>query len=156
MTGCASVGFAPITIIQFVSFKSSIEFVAAPARHFSGRGFTRNNTLWSSWVLKSENSNIFFSGDSGYGKHFKEIGEKLGPFDFGFMECGQYNEDWRPVHLFPNESVQAAKDAQAKKIMPVHCAGFALSYAHAWKEPIEEFIEALQMAENAEKMLVQH
>lgn len=126
----------------------SIEITFTPTRHFSGRGLTdRLKTLWGGWVFKTETENIWFSGDGGYGKHFKEIGEKLGPFDFGFMECGQYNEDWRPVHLFPDESVQAAIDAQVKKIMPVHCAGFALSYAHAWKEPIEEFIEAAESLE---------
>ncbi|MFK8008757.1 MAG: MBL fold metallo-hydrolase [Saprospiraceae bacterium] len=122
-----------------------IKITFTPTRHFSGRGLTdRLKTLWGGWVFKTDNENIWFSGDGGYGKHFKEIGKKLAPFDFGFMECGQYNEDWRPIHLFPDESVQAANDAGAKKIMPVHCAGFALSYAHAWKEPIEEFVGAAE------------
>lgn len=118
-----------------------IKITFTPTRHFSGRGLTdRQKTLWGGWAFQTNTENIWFSGDGGYGKHFKEIGEKLGPFDFGFMECGQYNEDWRPIHLFPDESVQASIDAQVKKAMPVHCVGFALSYEHSWKEPMEHFV----------------
>jgi L-ascorbate metabolism protein UlaG (beta-lactamase superfamily) len=114
---------------------NGIEFVSTPARHFSGRGFTRNNTLWSSWVIKSENSSIFFSGDSGYGKHFKEIGEKYGPFDFSMMECGQYNEQWAHIHMTPEETIQASIDVQSKLMMPIHWGAFKLAL-HSWDDPI--------------------
>jgi len=96
-----------------------VEFVSTPARHFSGRGFTRNNTLWCSWVLKSKNNSIFFSGDSGYGNHFKEIGEKYGPFDFSMLECGQYNEQWAQIHMTPEKTIQASIDVQSKLMMPI-------------------------------------
>ena len=120
-----------------------IKITFTPTRHFSGRGLRdRLKSLWGGWAFKTEKENIWFSGDGGYGKHFKEIGERLGPFDFAFMECGQYNDDWRPIHLFPEESVQAAIDAKARKIMPVHWAGFSLSYQHTWPEPAEQFVEA--------------
>lgn len=113
-----------------------IQVTFTPTRHFSGRGLTdRSKTLWGGWVFTTPNENIWFSGDGGYGQHFKEVGRRLGPFDFAFMECGQYNEDWRPVHLFPDEAVQAALDAGANKAMPVHWAGFPLSYQHTWQEP---------------------
>ncbi len=113
-----------------------------PTRHFSGRGLTdRVKCLWGGWVFKTKKENIWFSGDGGYGKHFKDIGDRLGPFDFAFMECGQYNEEWRPIHLFPDECIQAAVDAQARKAMPVHWAGFALSYQHTWTQPADEFVK---------------
>lgn len=120
----------------------NIEITFTPTRHFSGRGLTdRLKTLWGGWVLKTPNEKIWFSGDGGYGKHFLEIGKKIGPFDFAFMECGQYNEDWRQLHLFPEEAVQAAIDAGAKRAMPVHWAGFNLSYQHTWQEPANSFVE---------------
>lgn len=120
-----------------------ITITFTPTRHFSGRGLTdRLKSLWGGWVFNTEKENIWFSGDGGYGKHFKEIGERLGPFDFGFMECGQYNDDWHDIHMFPAEAVQAALDAKAKKVMPVHWAGFALSYQHTWAEPADEFVKA--------------
>ena len=115
---------------------NGIEFVSTPARHFSGRGVTnRNSTLWCSWVLKSENSSIFFSGDSGYGKHFKEIGEKCGPFDFAMVECGQYNEQWSQIHMTPEETIQASIDVKSNLMMPIHWGTFKLAL-HSWDDPI--------------------
>ena len=111
-----------------------------PTRHFSGRGLRdRAKSLWGGWVFKSATENIWFSGDGGYGNHFTTIGEKLGPFDFAFMECGQYNESWHQIHLYPEESVQAAIDAKVKKVMPVHWAAFSLAQ-HPWTEPVERFV----------------
>jgi len=113
-----------------------LKLVCTPSQHFSGRKFTTNgSTLWSSWVIKSGKENIFFSGDSGYGEHFKEIGEKYGPFDLALMECGQYNESWPDIHMFPEETAQAGLDVRANKIMPIHWAGFKLAL-HDWIDPI--------------------
>jgi L-ascorbate metabolism protein UlaG (beta-lactamase superfamily) len=122
-----------------------VEIHYTPTRHFSGRGLSdRLKSLWGGWVFKMPSENIWFSGDGGYGQHFKGVGKRLGPFDFAFMECGQYNEDWRPVHLFPDECVQAALDGRAAKAMPVHWAGFPLSYQHTWYEPSAEFKKAAE------------
>ncbi len=46
---------------------------------------------------------FFFSGDTGYFKGFKEIGEKYGPFDVTSLECGAYNERWSNIlcELYP-------------------------------------------------------
>jgi len=120
---------------------NNVTITFTPTRHFSGRGIKdRFKGLWGGWVFNNGKENIWFSGDGGYGKHFKEIGEKLGPFDFAFMECGQYNVLWRAIHLFPDECVRAALDAKAKAIMPVHWGSFNLS-DHDWKEPVERFVE---------------
>src|SRR6185437_1702262 len=61
-------------------FSPTVEFTAAPARHFSGRTFTRAKSLWVSYVLKLDGHTIYIGGDSGYDTHFKTIGEKYGPF----------------------------------------------------------------------------
>jgi L-ascorbate metabolism protein UlaG (beta-lactamase superfamily) len=116
-----------------------IHFTFTPSRHFSGRGLTdRAKSLWGGWVMKSDKQNLYWSGDGGYGDHFQEIGKKLGPFDFGYMECGQYNEQWHQIHMYPEEAAQASKDAGANNVMAVHWAGFALALHH-WKDPIERF-----------------
>lgn len=104
------------------------------ARHFSGRTFTRNTTLWSSFVLKGT-KNIFIGGDSGYGKHFKEIGETYGPFDFAILENGQYNAMWKYIHMMPEEVVTATTDLRAHYLIPVHSGKFPLAN-HAWDEPL--------------------
>ena len=115
-----------------------IEFI--PSRHFSGRGLSdRAKSLWGGFVFKTNDLSICISGDGGYGDHFKTIGEKHGPFDFAFIECGQYNKEWHQIHMYPEESVQAALDLKAKVSMPIHWAGFKLAL-HPWKEPIERFV----------------
>jgi len=119
--------------------KEGIDFTACPSRHFSGRGVTdRDATQWASWVIQMDSANIYFSGDGGYGPHFKEIGAKYGPFDFAMLECGQYNEAWSEIHMMPEESVQAGIDVNAKISMPIHWGAFLLA-PHAWKDPIERF-----------------
>ena len=121
---------------QEITYKN-IQLACTPAQHFSGRKFdNRQSTLWSSWVIKSDTTSLFFSGDSGYGKHFKEIGEKYGPFDFAMMECGQYNKMWPDVHMFPEETAQAGVDVRAKSVMPIHWGAFKLAL-HSWTDPIE-------------------
>lgn len=111
------------------------KFICTPARHFSGRGFTNNITLWSSWIIQSSREQLYFSGDSGYGPHFKEIGEKYGPMDFAMMECGQYNERWASIHMMPEETVQATIDVQGQVLMPIHWGAFTLAM-HGWDDPI--------------------
>ena len=136
-------GINPDIITEFdwwenKTFKD-ITITFTPTRHFSGRGVgDRAQSLWGGWVLKTAKENIWFSGDSGYGKHFKEIGDQLGPFDFAFMECGQYNKNWHQIHMYPEESIQAAIDAKVVNCMPVHWAGFVLAQ-HSWTDPVERF-----------------
>jgi L-ascorbate metabolism protein UlaG (beta-lactamase superfamily) len=113
-------------------------FVFTPAQHFSGRGlFDEAKTLWGSWVIKSQDFNIYFSGDSGYDTHFKEIGDKLGPFDIAFLECGQYNEKWKEVHMMPQDTMQAYFDLRSKKLFPVHWGMFDMAI-HAWNDPAQK------------------
>lgn len=118
-----------------------IKITLTPTQHFSGRGLSdRGKSFWGGWALNNGKENIWFSGDGGYGTHFKEIGQRLGPFDFAMMECGQYSEDWHDIHLLADESAVAAIDAGVKHAMPVHWAGFNLSYDHAWSQPPEDFL----------------
>lgn len=120
--------------------RQGISLTAAPARHFSGRGLKRAQTLWSSFILKTTNHNLFLGGDSGYDSHFKEIGKKYGPFDIAILEAGQYNLMWPLIHMMPEETVQAALDLKAASLLPVHWGKFTLAL-HAWNEPIKRVLE---------------
>jgi L-ascorbate metabolism protein UlaG (beta-lactamase superfamily) len=106
-----------------------------PARHFSGRTFNRDQSLWTSFILKTGTRKFFLGGDSGYDTHFASIGNEYGPFDLAILECGQYNRYWKYIHMMPEEVVQAGIDLKAKKILPVHWGKFSLSL-HSWDEPI--------------------
>ena len=114
-----------------------------PARHFSGRGFKRNGTLWVSFVLTTPEWNIYIGGDSGYDDHFAAIGEQYGPFDLVILENGQYNKSWKYIHMMPEEVVQAAIDLKARKLFPVHWSKFALAL-HDWDESIVRLVKESQ------------
>ncbi|HEX8561369.1 MAG TPA: MBL fold metallo-hydrolase [Flavobacterium sp.] len=119
------------------SFAISDHFMVrtATARHFSGRGFRRNKSLWTSYILITPSWKIYLGGDSGYGPHFAEIGKTFGPFDLAVLECGQYDAYWKFIHMMPEETVKAARDLNANVLLPVHWGKFALAN-HAWDEPI--------------------
>ena len=120
---------------------NEMELIAAPARHFSGRGFKRGQSLWSSFILKTPGHRFYLGGDSGYDGHFKTIGEQYGPFDLALLEAGQYNTMWPLIHMMPEETVQAALDLQAKTLMPVHWGKFRLGM-HPWNEPVQRIAAA--------------
>lgn len=124
------------------SFEVDNDFIfnVTPARHFSGRSLSRNNTLWVSYVLQTPSLKIFIGGDSGYDNHFKEIGNKFGPIDFAILENGQYNAAWKYHHSHPTETITAANDLKVKRMLPVHSGKFALAN-HAWDEPLELITE---------------
>ena len=122
---------------------SQFKVTATPARHFSGRSFTRNNTLWCSYILQTPSIKLFIGGDSGYDTHFKSIFEQYGAVDLAILENGQYNVAWKAIHTLPHEVLQAAKDLHAKRVFPVHSSKFALAN-HSWDEPLKKITELNQ------------
>ncbi len=121
---------------QSADIANDLQLTAAPARHFSGRGFKRFTTLWSSFILQTNTYKMYIGGDSGYSASFKEIGDRFGPFDIAILENGQYNIAWRQIHTLPEETVQACIDLRAKVLLPVHWAKFDIAL-HPWDEPIK-------------------
>ena len=111
-----------------------------PARHFSGRGMKAKRTLWSSFVFLTPTYKFFLGGDGGYDIHFAEIGRSYGEFDLVILENGQYNKNWKYIHMMPEQVLQAAIDLKAKKLLPVHSSKFALS-VHPWNEPLKLITE---------------
>jgi len=126
-------------------YDENLKITATPAQHFSGRGIgDRNKTLWASWVIETDQFKIFFSGDSGYFNGFKTIGDKFGPFDMTFLECGAYDKLWKPVHMFPEETVQAHIDLKGKLLHPIHWGTFNLAL-HSWYEPMQRLTKAARI-----------
>jgi L-ascorbate metabolism protein UlaG (beta-lactamase superfamily) len=120
------------------------EFLIAltPAQHFSNRGlFDSNETLWGSFVIKGPHHKIYYSGDSGYFDGFKQIGDKYGPFDYTFLECGAYDERWHAMHMMPEETAQAHLDLKGKILQPIHWGTFDLAL-HSWYDPIVRVAKA--------------
>lgn len=118
------------------SIDDSFNITFTPARHYSSRKFTRFKNLWGSYVIQGTEKKLYFGGDSGYGKHFKDIGNRYGSFDFVALDSGQYNEKWANIHMRPEQTVQAASDLNAKILIPAHIGRFSLAQ-HDWKEPFK-------------------
>lgn len=115
-----------------------------PARHFSGRGmFVKNQTLWASFAFVTPEHKIYYSGDSGYGTHFADIGKRFGAFDLAILENGQYDKRWANIHMMPEEVARAADDLHARALLPVHAGRFSISL-HSWDDPYKRLSIASQ------------
>lgn len=139
-------GFAATTIYEadwFTKLQFDDDFIihVLPARHFSGRLFSENKTLWVGFAVISPERSVFYSGDSGYGSHFKTIGQMFKGFDLAILENGQYDERWPNVHMLPEEVVKAAEDLATKALLPAHAGKFAMA-AHPWDEPFKRITAA--------------
>ncbi|MGN6397114.1 MAG: MBL fold metallo-hydrolase [Mucilaginibacter sp.] len=147
-------GFDPKKIIelnwnQSATLPGGLKITATPAQHKSNRTYgAENKTLWASYVIQANQYRLFYSGDSGYGPHFKQIGRQYGPFDLALLECGQYSPNWPWTHLWLGQPAQAAVDLHARLLEPIHWGKF-VEADHPWNEPIEKLIPA------AEKLNVQ-
>ena len=47
------------------------------------------------------------------------------------MENGQYDQDWKYIHMMPEETAQAADDLRARSVLPGHAGRFVLA-KHSW------------------------
>ena len=126
-----------------IKFSEDFSIHILPSQHFSGRFLTQNPTLWCGFAFVTPNNKVYYSGDGGYGEHFKTIGKQFGGFDLMLGENGQYNMAWHAIHLLPEETAQAAVDVRAKALLPAHGGKFALA-RHPWQEPYQKLTEASQ------------
>ncbi len=109
-----------------------LQITAQTSRHFSGRTLDdRNKTLWASFVIEGKNKKIFLSGDSGYGEHFKKIGDEFGPFDLACIEIDAWNHNWINHHIHPEQVTTAYEDLRANLLLPIHWGVFDLA-GHKW------------------------
>ena len=125
-----------------ITVADSITITAVPTCHFSGRGIAnRFHTLWSSFVIKSREHNVYFGADSGLWDGFAEIGRSYGPFDLTMLEIGAYNDLWKSIHMGPDGAAKAFEDmGRAGLLMPIHWGLFDLAL-HAWYQPIERLTD---------------
>lgn len=126
---------------------NGLTITSVPGRHYTGRlPWQKNTTLWSGFVFQNEKYKSYYTGDTGYGDHFKEIYDHFGAMDLVILEDGQYDKSWEAIHLLPKQGIQAVKDVEAKWVVPVHWGTFSISY-HAWDDPVKQ-ITKLAKEEN--------
>ncbi|GHU13484.1 MBL fold metallo-hydrolase [Alphaproteobacteria bacterium] len=135
-------GFSKEQIIEMdwnenISSDEDFSIHCLPTHHFSGRGLVRNKSLWASFLVKTKTFSIYIGGDSGYGSHYADIGNRFGHIDLALLDSGQHDKNWKYIHMATDEVIRASRDLRAKMLMPVHICKVCLAL-HAWDEPLIE------------------
>lgn len=116
--------------------RDGLRIIATPMQHWGKRSpFSRNEHLWASWVIITDDFRFYFGGDTGYSPHFRETGDRFGPFDLVALPIGAYEPRWfmRHHHIDPAEAVQAHIDLRSKRSVAMHWGTFILT-----DEPLDE------------------
>jgi N-acyl-phosphatidylethanolamine-hydrolysing phospholipase D len=151
------------TIPQDMSEDTLFRFTYVPAQHNSRKGaFGQGTTLWCRWVLlskyKAKTSHIkrkgaiYHAGDTGYRRIskstpicpiFKEIGQKLGPFDLSFILIWRggslgfisylglkllHNNIPSALHSTPADAINIHNDVLSRNTVAVHFRTFVRVY----------------------------
>jgi L-ascorbate metabolism protein UlaG (beta-lactamase superfamily) len=119
-----------------------IVFSFVPAQHWTRRSpFDMNTSHWGGWMFQSKET-VYFGGDSGYFREFKEIGERF-DIDIALLPIGAYEPEWfmKDSHMSPEEAVQTYLDIKAKHFIPMHYGAFRLA-----DDTTAEALERLQEA----------
>ncbi len=115
---------------KFHTPDSPLEIFYLPSRHWGRRFLTDTNVrLWGGFVIRSSGKTIYFSGDSGYGSHFKQAGELFPDITHAIIGIGAYKPEWfmGSNHISPTDAVRAFNELGAKHLIPMHYGTFDLS-----------------------------
>ncbi len=131
--------------IELDWWQSHDRITAVPAQHFAARGLSdRNRNLWSGFVIESPSGNVYFAGDTGWGRHFEEIARRFAPIRLALLPIGSYLPRWfmRPAHIDPAEAVEAHRVLRAHTSVAVHFGTFALG-DDGQEEPVWDLKQAI-------------
>jgi L-ascorbate metabolism protein UlaG (beta-lactamase superfamily) len=130
---------------QSFDLNDRVRITSVPAQHFCARALSdRNNTLWGGFVISGPSGNVYFAGDTGWGKHFGEIAERFGSVRLALLPIGAYLPRWfmKPAHISPAEAVDAHLALRAGTSMAMHFGTFQLGDDGEF-QPVEDLQRAL-------------
>jgi L-ascorbate metabolism protein UlaG (beta-lactamase superfamily) len=122
-----------------------------PAQHFSARTpFDRNRTLWCGWAIESEYGNLYFAGDTGFCGVFAAVRSRLSRIRLALLPIGAYEPEWfmGPVHMTPEQAVEAGSILDASVALAIHFGTFALA-DDGETAPVDRLQRALQKREGS-------
>lgn len=141
---------------QQVPLAPGVVLSSIPIQHFSNRGLCDSDaTLWTGFALQGPSGTTVFAGDTGYGPHFRQIRERLGPIRLAVLPIGAYRPEWfmGPVHMSPADAVRAHRDLEATASVAIHFGTFALA-DDGEDEPPRALAEALAGSPDASRFWV--
>jgi L-ascorbate metabolism protein UlaG (beta-lactamase superfamily) len=101
-----------------------------PAQHFSARTpWDRNRTLWCGWYLQADHGNIYFAGDTGFSSVFAALRSCFAATRLALLPIGAFEPEWfmGPVHMTPEQAVEAREILGAAATIGIHFGTFALA-----------------------------
>lgn len=136
---------------------AGVNITFVPAQHWSRRSlFDTNQTLWGGYVLEGD-KRIYFAGDTGHGKFFKMIKNKLGAPDVTLIPIGAYEPRWfmKSHHINPEDAVKAFLDLETTSAIGIHFGTFDGLTDEAIDQPAKDLKKALDShAVNQERFIV--
>ena len=122
---------------------SGIKITAVPAKHFGFRLSGLRYTKSLGYVLQGSQNTVFVAGDTAYGPHFREIGDKF-KIDVACLPIGAYRPEWfmKNRHLNPEEALRGFEDLKAKRMIPIHWGSFRVALEKV-NEPIERLKKSM-------------
>lgn len=108
----------------------SLNITFMPAQHWSKRSMKDGGSrLWGAFMIEGDDISIYYSGDTGYANHFKEVPQLVGTPDYALLGIGAYKPRWfmRPNHISPSDSLTASQEMNAAMTIPMHYGTFDLS-----------------------------
>ncbi len=115
---------------QEYELKNGLKITFLPSRHWANRTLLdANTTLWGGYMIQKDRTCIYYSGDSGHGSHFKDIGELFQNINVALIGTGAYSPAWfmEPMHQNPYDAVRAFHATHARTFIPFHYGTFDLS-----------------------------
>ena len=107
-----------------------LEITLVPARHWSMREpWNRNSTLWGGYVVRGPEGTVYHSGDTAWGDHFAEIGQRITGIDWAMLPIGAYSPRWfmESQHVNPDEAIAGFEALGAKHMLAMHWGTFKLT-----------------------------
>ena len=124
--------------------RAGLRYTVVPAWHNSGRGLKdAKKSFWGGFVIQGGGETVYYSGDSAYGPHFAEIGQRFPDIDIAFIENGQYDRRWPDDHMFPQLTAQAAADVKPRRVVPVHWGAYSMAFHH-WNDSVRRSVPLMR------------
>ena len=108
---------------------NTTQLTCLPAQHWSRRLFQGyNTTLWASYMISTAETTVYFGGDSGYFKGFREIGRVFNNIDYALLPITAYDPRWfmHYPHMDTREAIRAFEDLGADFFIPTQWGTFHL------------------------------